>query len=60
MYETFSYPGIDVLCASGVGGGSHGWLGMLVEPPAGYWDNRHPELDPAGTCPCPPRNCLRI
>jgi cholesterol oxidase len=47
MYEIFSYPGIDVLCASGVGGGSHGWLGMLVEPPAGYWDNRHPELDPA-------------
>jgi cholesterol oxidase len=47
MYEIFSYPGIDVLCATGVGGGSHGWLGMLTEPPAGYWDNRHPELDPA-------------
>jgi cholesterol oxidase len=32
MYEIFSYPGIDVLCVSGVGGGSHGWLGMLTEP----------------------------
>ena len=32
MYEIFSYPGIDVLCTSGVGGGSHGWLGMLTEP----------------------------
>jgi len=47
MYEVFSYPGIDVLCVSAVGGGSHGWLGMLTEPPAGYWDNRHPDLDPA-------------
>ena len=32
MYELFSYPGIDVVCVSAVGGGSHGWLGLLVEP----------------------------
>ena len=45
MYELFSYPGIDVVCVSAVGGGSHGWLGLLVEPcdPL-YWDNRHPDL----------------
>ena len=45
MYEVFSYPGIDVVCVSGVGGGSHGWLGLLVEPDdSTYWDNRHPDL----------------
>jgi cholesterol oxidase len=45
MYELFSYPGIDVVCVSAVGGGSHGWLGLLVEPcnPL-YWENRHPDL----------------
>jgi cholesterol oxidase len=41
----FSYPGIDVLCVSAVGGGSHGWLGLLVEPcDPSYWENRHPDL----------------
>ncbi len=45
MYEVFSYPGIDVVCVSGVGGGSHGWLGLLAEPDdSAYWDNRHPDL----------------
>lgn len=45
MYELFSYPGIDALCVSAVGGGSHGWLGQLVEPcDLSYWENRHPEL----------------
>ena len=45
MYEVFSYPGIDVVCVSAVGGGSHGWLGLLVEPcDASYWENRHPDL----------------
>ena len=45
MYELFSYPGIDVVCVSAVGGGSHGWLGLLVEPcDPSYWTNRHPDL----------------
>ncbi|MGP0080456.1 FAD-binding protein, partial [Mycobacterium sp.] len=45
MYEVFSYPGIDVVCVSGVGGGSHGWLGLLVEPSnSAYWERRHPDL----------------
>jgi len=45
MYELFSYPGIDALCVSAVGGGSHGWLGQLVEPcDSSYWENRHPDL----------------
>ena len=30
LYEVFSYPGIDVFAVSGVGGGSHGWFGILV------------------------------
>ena len=46
LYELFLYPGLCVLVVSGVGGGSHGWFGMLVEPqdPA-YWRQRHPELN---------------
>jgi cholesterol oxidase len=49
LFEIFRYPRLDVLAASGVGGGSHGWAGFLVEPvnPA-YWSGRHPKLDPAG------------
>jgi cholesterol oxidase len=48
MFELFSYPGLGVLTVSAVGGGSHGWAGMLVEPqdPA-YWREHHPDLDPA-------------
>ncbi len=47
LYEMFSFPGIDVFAVSGVGGGSHGWFGMLVPPqdPA-YWTDRHSDLDP--------------
>ncbi len=47
LFELFSYPGIDVLCASGVGGGSLAWLGVLTEPSQAYWQDRHPDLNPA-------------
>jgi cholesterol oxidase len=48
MYEVFRYPGLDVFAVSAVGGGSHGWFGLLTEPqdPA-YWRERHPNLNPA-------------
>jgi cholesterol oxidase len=48
MFELFSYPGLGVLAVSAVGGGSHGWAGMLAPPqdPA-YWRERHPDLNPA-------------
>lgn len=47
LYEVFSYPGINVLAVSAVGGGSHGWFGMLVLPQdPGYWKGRHPDLNP--------------
>ncbi|HEV3261446.1 MAG TPA: GMC oxidoreductase [Gemmataceae bacterium] len=48
MFEVFSFPGLNVLVVSAVGGGSHGWAGMVVEPqdPA-YWRGRHPDLNPA-------------
>jgi len=48
MYEVFRYPGLDVFAVSAVGGGSHGWFGMLTAPqdPA-YWRERHPDLKPA-------------
>jgi cholesterol oxidase len=44
MFELFSYPGLGVLAVSAVGGGSHGWAGMLAPPqdPA-YWRERHPD-----------------
>jgi len=46
MYEVFRYPGLDVFAVSAVGGGSHGWFGMLVPPqnPA-YWRECHPSLN---------------
>ena len=47
MYEVFSYPGLDVFAVSAVGGGSHGWFGLLVEPQdSAYWKDRHPNLNP--------------
>ncbi len=47
MYELFSYPGLGVLAVSGVGGGSHGWAGMLAAPQdPTYWRERHPSLNP--------------
>jgi cholesterol oxidase len=48
MYEMFQFPGIDVVCTSGVGGGSHAYAGLLSKPASErYWQGRHPELDPA-------------
>jgi cholesterol oxidase len=48
MFEVFSYPGLNVLVVSAVGGGSHGWAGMVVEPQGPeYWRGRHPDLVPA-------------
>ena len=48
FFEIFRYPGIDVLAVSGVGGGSHGWAGFLIEPlDKNYWSHRHPRLVPA-------------
>ncbi len=48
MFEFFSFPGLRVLAASAVGGGSTAWGGLL-EPPRNpdYWSGRHPDLDPA-------------
>jgi cholesterol oxidase len=48
MFELFSYTGLGVLAVSAVGGGSHGWAGMLAAPqnPA-YWRERHPDLNPS-------------
>ena len=48
MYEFFSFPGLFSLAASGVGGASTAYGGLLQPPrdPA-YWQARHPQLDPA-------------
>lgn len=48
MYELSSFPGLHVLVASAVGGGSTAYGGLL-EPPRRphYWQGHHPELDPA-------------
>ncbi|MDP3857263.1 MAG: GMC oxidoreductase [Stagnimonas sp.] len=46
MYELFRFAGIDALCTSGVGGGSHAYAGLLAPPAAAaYWQQRHPQLD---------------
>jgi choline dehydrogenase-like flavoprotein len=48
LYEMFSYPRLRVFAVSGVGGGSHGWFGLLVEPQdTAYWRDWHPNLNPA-------------
>jgi len=48
MYEFFSFPGISVLVASAVGGGSTAYGGLLEAPrQAAFWNARHPDLDPA-------------
>lgn len=48
LYEVFDFPGLYALAASGVGGGSLAYGGLLEAPrhPA-FWQGRHPELDPA-------------
>lgn len=47
MYEFCSFPGLNVLVASAVGGGSTAYGGLLEAPrnPT-FWHNRHPNLDP--------------
>jgi len=48
LYEVFLHPGLRVFVVSAVGGGSHGWFGMLVEPQdPDYWKERHPDLNPS-------------
>jgi cholesterol oxidase len=48
LFELFSTPGLRVLAASGVGGGSIAYGGLLQAPrDPGYWHGRHPGLDPA-------------
>jgi cholesterol oxidase len=48
LFEVFSYSGLRVLVVSAVGGGSHGWFGMLMEPQdPDYWKERHPDLNPS-------------
>ena len=47
LFELFSTPGLYVLAASGVGGGSIPWGGLLEAPRSeNYWQNRHPDLNP--------------
>ncbi len=48
LYELMMFRGLNVMVASGVGGGSLAYGGLL-EPPRdpGYWLGRHPLLDPA-------------
>lgn len=47
FFELFRAPGIDVLCTSGVGGGSHAYTAMLTKPESpGYWHGHHPDLLP--------------
>jgi cholesterol oxidase len=43
--EAFSGKGINIICSSSVGGGSHVYAAMLAKPSdPDYWANRHPLL----------------
>lgn len=47
FFELFRSPGLDVLCTSGVGGGSHAYTAMLTKPESpSYWHGHHPDLTP--------------
>lgn len=47
MYQLFSFAGLYVMAASGVGGGSLAYGGLLEVPRnPNMWGNCHPELDP--------------
>lgn len=46
--EAYHGDGINVICSSGVGGGSHVYAGFMDRPLVpDYWDNRHPDLSNA-------------
>ena len=43
--EAYAGKGINIICSSGVGGGSHVYAGFLDRPlVANYWDNHHPAI----------------
>ncbi|MFZ1866614.1 MAG: GMC oxidoreductase [Polyangiales bacterium] len=47
FFELFRSPGLDVLCTSGVGGGSHAYTAMLTKPESPtYWNGHHSDLTP--------------
>ena len=46
--EAYHGDGINVVCSSNVGGGSHIYAGMLAKPASPtYWDGRHPLISQA-------------
>ncbi|MEJ2514116.1 MAG: GMC oxidoreductase [Gammaproteobacteria bacterium] len=45
LFEYFGAGDVSVLCASGVGGGSHVYTGLNARPAVpGYWDGHHPDV----------------
>lgn len=47
--EAYHGDGINVVCSSNVGGGSHIYAGMLAKPASPtYWDGHHPLISQAG------------
>ncbi|AFQ51129.1 hypothetical protein GEM_4740 [Burkholderia cepacia GG4] len=47
--EVYVGDGINVICSSNVGGGSHIYAAVLGKPfNPGYWSNRHPEISQEG------------
>ncbi|WP_312152649.1 GMC oxidoreductase [Atlantibacter hermannii] len=50
--EAYAGQGINIICSSGVGGGSHVYAGFLDKPlSANYWDNHHPEIGQENMAP---------
>lgn len=47
--ELYFGDGVNVICSSNVGGGSHIYAGVLGRPTdPNYWDDRHPDLSQKG------------
>jgi cholesterol oxidase len=45
FFELQVADGLDILCTSNVGGGSHVYGGLNMRPAAAYWDNHHQLID---------------
>ena len=52
LFELHTGKGLNVICASGVGGGSHVYAGLNFAPPdPAYWDGIAADLSSAGMAP---------
>lgn len=51
LFDLHLDSGLSVVCSSGVGGGSHVYSAMNVQPPADYWNNHHAAVNADAMAP---------